>query len=166
MNNAAMIRQAQQSDRTAIVACAKAAYQHYIDRIGKPPAPMVADFATLIAENKVDVLIREEQLLGYVVSFARNLVPTPITQSSGNDAAYFLENIAVDPQWQGAGHGKRLVSHVEALARDNGCTAIELYTNALMVENISWYSKLGFMETVRRHEDGFDRVYMRLELLG
>ena len=44
------------------------------------------------------------------------------------------------------------------------CSCIELYTNELMVENIAWYGKLGFKEVERKHEDGFNRVYFRLDL--
>jgi Ni,Fe-hydrogenase III large subunit len=39
--------------------------------------------------------------------------------------------------------------------------SIELYTNAKMTENLAYYPRLGFEETGRRREDGFDRVYFR-----
>ena len=153
-----MIRQALESDCTAIAACAKAAYDMYIDRIGKPPAPMVADFASQILENKVQVLERRQQLIGYVVSF-------PVTPISVTDTSiYFIENIAVHPTHQGAGLGKLLINQVIVSARQCNCNTIELYTNELMVENIVWYNRLGFREFDRRQEDGFSRVYLRLKL--
>jgi hypothetical protein len=33
-----------------------------------------------------------------------------------------------------------------------------------MTENLPFYHGLGFVETERRHEDGFDRVYLRKTL--
>ena len=124
---------------------------------------MIADFATLISESKVHVLTLEQLVAGYVVSFPQQSGAYRSKQPS-ESKAYFLENIAVNPQQQGSGYGRLLVSHVESLARQSRCTAIELYTNELMVENIFWYTKLGFVETERKHEAGFDRVYMRLDL--
>lgn len=150
------IRTALESDCAAISACANAAYIRYIDRIGKPPAPMVADYASQIAQNKVQVLERGQQLIGFVVSFPVSLAPA--------ENIYFLENIAVDPAQQGTGMGKLLVDQVIDRAIHFNCSCIELYTNELMVENIAWYGKLGFKEVERKHEDGFNRVYFRLDL--
>jgi len=141
----------------------------YIDRIGKPPAPMVADFKSQIAEGKVYVLeqdpvTQEQPLLGFVVCFLRSENPTEDVNNAAKENVYFLENIAVNPQMQRTGHGSRLLKHVMALAIDCCCSAIELYTNEMMTENISWYKKLGFSEFDRVFEDGFNRVYMRFSL--
>jgi len=35
-----------------------------------------------------------------------------------------------------------------------------LFTNALMTDNLSVYAARGYIERERRHEKGFDRVYM------
>lgn len=40
----------------------------------------------------------------------------------------------------------------------------DLYTHALMHENIAWYARNGYAETARVREKGFDRVYMRKAL--
>jgi hypothetical protein len=45
-------------------------------------------------------------------------------------------------------------------------SAIRLYTNAAMTENLSMYAHLGFVETHRAVEKGFDRVYLRWPLPG
>jgi len=165
MNEGHAIRVAIDSDCAAVSHCAEAAYQLYIKRIGKPPAPMIADFATLIAERKVKVLLERRQLVGYVVSF-----PVDAIQAQGDlhqsqqSLVYFLENIAVLPGKQGIGYGKLLVDEAIALAGKSGCDCIELYTNEKMVENIDWYRKLGFVEFERKLQDGFNRVYFRLDL--
>jgi ribosomal protein S18 acetylase RimI-like enzyme len=77
---------------------------------------------------------------------------------------WHLENVAVDPAAQGAGLGLALITHVEALARASGAQAVELYTNAKMIENRALYPRLGYAETGRAIEDGFDRVFYRKPL--
>jgi hypothetical protein len=45
-------------------------------------------------------------------------------------------------------------------------SAIRLYTNAAMTENLSIYAHMGFVETHRAVEKGFNRVYLRWALPG
>jgi GNAT superfamily N-acetyltransferase len=152
----ATIRPATPADYNSIVACAEAAYSIYIDRIGKPPAPMVADFAAQIAAKQVAVLVSDSQLHGFFVSF-----PQPADDTG---RAWFLENIAVHPSSQRSGFGRQLINAVIEQAKIHNCNRIELYTNERMVENIAWYTRLGFTETRRVTEAGFKRVYFVLEL--
>jgi hypothetical protein len=44
--------------------------------------------------------------------------------------------------------------------------ALRLYTNAAMTENLSIYAHIGFVETHRAVEKGFNRVYLRWTLPG
>jgi ribosomal protein S18 acetylase RimI-like enzyme len=55
-----------------------------------------------------------------------------------------IENVAVLPQHQGRGLGRRLLALAEDLARDHGHAEIRLYTNKLFVENIALYRRLGY----------------------
>jgi len=123
------------------------------------------------------VLELRQQLIGYVVSYPRpgsDDQPVGDVQSTGvsgktyvmHGGTCFIENIAVFPQYQGSGYGKLLVDRVIAMARQCCCCSVELYTNALMVENIEWYNKLGFEEFERKYEEGFSRVYLRRALSG
>lgn len=75
-----------------------------------------------------------------------------------------LENVAVDPRFQGLGLGRQLIDYVEQQARSGGYDSIQLYTNAKMTENLRLYPRLGYEEFDRRLEDGFDRVYFRKTL--
>ena len=145
------VRKAAKADLSALVACAEAAYRIYVERIGRKPAPMVADFAASIDGDSVYVVIEAGQLRGFVVCYPR-------------DDCMFLENIAVDPKHQGQGIGSRLIAFVEAEARARKLEWVELYTNARMFENLELYSRLGFREIERRVEDGFDRVFFRKHL--
>ena len=144
----ASIRRAREEDCDAILACVRAAYAHYVPRIGKAPAPMRADYATLIAAGVVHVIPGAFGVQGVVVSFPK-------------DGRFFLENIAVDPAYQGQGVGGALLGFVECQARAAGCDEIRLYTHARMTENLAYYPKRGYEEVERRSEEGYDRVYFR-----
>ena len=152
------LRKACASDVAAIRHCATEAYSQYVERIGKKPAPMVADFGSLVADGKMVVAINnasemqssaaKDMLVGYVVFYADNNTMR-------------LDNIAVLPQCTGAGIGKLLIATVEQSAQGLGLDSVTLYTNASMIENLQMYPALGYVEFDRRVEDGFNRVYYR-----
>lgn len=147
----AHIRPAGPDDLDAVRRIARAAYALYIPRIGREPAPMVADFAASIAAG--ELWVAGAPVAGFVVARPRG-------------DHWHLENVAVDPGAQGTGLGGALIAHVEAMARAAGARAVELYTNAQMTENRSLYPRLGYAETGRAVEGGFDRVFYRKELAG
>jgi ribosomal protein S18 acetylase RimI-like enzyme len=142
-----LLRPALAGDVPAIADCARAAYRRYVPRIGREPAPMVADFAALVAAGEIHVLLAGAALAGFVVI------------RPGADHL-FIENVAVHPDRQGRGIGRKLLAFAESAAVARGLPALKLYTNVKMTENFPFYESLGFVETERRHEDGFDRVYM------
>ena len=72
MNNPASIRSATPDDADRIRAIARAAYVKYVARIGREPAPMVADFAALIAADYVIVAEDRDGIKGYMIRLARN----------------------------------------------------------------------------------------------
>jgi ribosomal protein S18 acetylase RimI-like enzyme len=133
-------------DREAVERLVEAAYGGYVERIGRRPAPMDADYAALIAAGRVTVAERDGTVAGILV-----LVPM------GDHL--LVENVAVDPEAQHSGIGRRLMAHAEAEARALGLAELRLYTNEKMVENIEWYPRLGYRETERRAESGFARVF-------
>ncbi|MEX3009319.1 GNAT family N-acetyltransferase [Hoeflea sp. TYP-13] len=141
------IRRATAHDLERIIDCAHAAYEIYVSRIGRAPAPMIADFEEQIRQHKVFVHSDTVQVIrGYVVFY-----------KSGRSV--LLENVAVHPDHHGMGYGRQLVSFVEEYARNEGMDTVRLYTNIHMHENLSLYPALGYRETGRRREDGFERVY-------
>lgn len=142
------IRPAHESDLAGIQSCARKAYAMYIGRMDREPAPVHADFASQIARGCVDLATCDSRFAGYVVFYAEG------------DHVH-LENIAVPPEYQGQGIGRRLIDHVERAAREAGYGAVELYTNAAMAENLALYPKLGYVEVGRGHEAGFNRVFFR-----
>ena len=46
-------------------------------------------------------------------------------------------------------------------ARRQGYGVVVLYTNEVMVENLALYRHLGYVETERRENGGYQRIYMR-----
>jgi GNAT superfamily N-acetyltransferase len=75
-----------------------------------------------------------------------------------------LDNIAVRPDRQGRGLGRALIAFADAEARRAGLGELRLYTHVKMIENIALYTWLGFTETGRSHESGYDRVFMKKQV--
>ncbi|MEU5900828.1 GNAT family N-acetyltransferase [Streptomyces venezuelae] len=145
------IRLATAADVPAVRAVTDAAYHHYIERIGLVPRPMEADHAADVAEGFV--YVTGDPVVGLLV-----LVPRPY------EGRLILESIAVHPDAAGRGVGRRLLSFVEAHARQLGLPEIRLYTNALMWENQKIYERYGY-EVVERRVDGpYDRIHYRKRL--
>ena len=147
-----MIRRARADEAPAVRDVVLSAYQRYVAIIGKPPGPMLDDYAARIAANQVWVLDGpDDPIAGLVVL-------------DDSDDRFLLDNIAVRPDRQGLGYGRALLDFAEAEARRRGWGSIMLYTHALMVENIAIYAARGYVERERRQEKGFDRVYMEKKL--
>lgn len=142
------IRRATSDDIGSIRQCAREAYAIYVERIGREPAPMVADFASQIARDIVYVAEDERSVLGFVVFYPRS------------DHMH-LENLAVHTKAQGQGVGAQLIGFVEAETLRQNLPTIELYTNEKMTENIPYYLARGYVETGRWEEDGFNRIFFR-----
>ena len=88
------IRAATAADVSAIMEIVYQAYRHYIARMGKPPGPMLDDYAARVLEGVVWVLEEGAAVVGIIV-----LLPAP--------DYLLLDNIAVAPTRQGLGLGRR-----------------------------------------------------------
>lgn len=151
MNEPFSIRCATLTDAPDITACVKAAYEHYIERMAKPPGPMLEDYATVVNKHQVFVAERDNIIVGSLV----------LIQQQTN---MLLDNVAVHPSCQGKGLGKQLIDLAEQTAAQHGYTAIELYTHETMTENLAMYLRLGYSEIERRIEKGYQRIYLRKSL--
>jgi GNAT superfamily N-acetyltransferase len=146
------LRRATRDDLAAVQEIVRAAYTHYIVRIGREPGPMLDDYAALIGEGRVHVAEGDG-----VVQCLLALTP--------QDDSMLLDNVAVVPHAQGSGLGRLLLEFAEQAGVKAGCRAIELYTNEAMTENVALYTRIGYAETHRLKQKGLRRVYMR-KLLG
>jgi len=142
-----MIRMARPQDEPTLRAIASAAYSQYIEIMDQTPAPMLADFTTQIATKQIHLF----ESSGFITLYPK-------------EPALFIESIAVLPNAQGRGIGKALMDFADTNARALGLTSLELYTNAKMTENLTLYPHLGFTQTGRRQENGYDRVYFQKHL--
>ena len=124
------------------------AYSHYIQRIGCKPAPMTKDYTALVASGTVWVLAVGDNLAGLIVLRTKS-------------DHLLVSNVAVGKAYQGQGHGRKLLDHADAFARQEGRSELRLYTNELMHENLKIYPRLGWEEYKRAEEEGFRRVFMR-----
>jgi GNAT superfamily N-acetyltransferase len=142
-------RPATEADLPAMTSVIAAAYERYLDRMDRPPAPVLTDYRGAVAAGHV-------WLSGEPVTAVLVLVPEP--------SSMLVDNVAVAPHAQGTGLGRRLMEFAERQALARGLRRITLYTNELMTENLAIYARLGYRETARHSQDGYNRVFMEKDL--
>ena len=145
------IRIAGAADAEAMAGIAQNAFSHYVDRMGKQPAPMLANFDFHLRYDHCLVAVEDGHIIGYLILVLR--APEPL-----------LDTVAVHKAHQGRGVGSLLIKEAEQMIMQAGFSSYQLYTNIHMYENIQWYKNWGFTETERREENGFMRIYMRHQL--
>jgi ribosomal protein S18 acetylase RimI-like enzyme len=144
------IRTAEDDDRAAVESIVRAAYAPWVPVIGVEPRPLTADYGELIANGQVYVLENGE-IDALIVLVAE-------------DADLLVENVAVRPDRQGRGLGRRLMAFAEFRARTLRLPAVRLYTNEKMTANIELYESLGYRETGREAFGPLHAVHMRKQL--
>ncbi len=146
-----VLRQAAPDDGPAIAALTDAAYAKYIPLIGRKPQPMTADYRRMASEHPIWLLYLDEELAGLLA-----LEHKP--------EALLIYSVAVRPDLQGRGLGRRLLSLAEDEARKAGYRRIRLYTNEHFTKNIELYLRAGYVETGREAYLGTNLVHMAKQL--
>jgi GNAT superfamily N-acetyltransferase len=124
-------RQATAADPPAIRDLTRQAYAKWVPLIGREPKPMTANYDEAVARHRFDLLYIDGTLAALIETI--------------READHLLvENVAVSPDFQGRGLGRKLMAHAEMLARELGFGTIRLYTNQRFVENIALYRRLGY----------------------
>ena len=141
------IRKAMPVDVAAIAALTDAAYTKYVPRMGRKPQPMTVDYHQMLAEHPIWLLCVGQTVAGLLV-----LMHEPDIM--------LIYSVAVHPDYQHRGFGRRLLAWADQEARQAGYTKIRLYTNALMEENIALYKSLGYHETHREPFNGLFIVHL------
>jgi N-acetylglutamate synthase-like GNAT family acetyltransferase len=139
-------RRARADDVVRIETLVHEAFGKYVTRIGQPPVPMLADYATVVATHRVWVVEADDTIVGVVVNQA-------------HDDHLLLDTVAVAPDTQGRGVGALLLRRAEDDARELSLPEVRLYTHRLMTENQTFYPRYGYVETARGMQDGYDRVF-------
>ncbi len=145
---AVQIRLAEREDSGTVEGIVRDAFALYLERMDSRPAPLLADYSKLIDQDHVSVAIDGADVLGALVAYRR-----------GDNL--HVETVAVSPAAQGRRIGRLLMAFAESCAREQGLEAVELYTNAVMTENLPFYEKLGYGIVGEGMEDGFRRIFFR-----
>ncbi|APV48607.1 hypothetical protein BWI17_02250 [Betaproteobacteria bacterium GR16-43] len=145
------VRIAVPTDAAGVRSCVVSAFEHYIERIGKPPAPMLLDFDAEIQEGHVWLVSTDGGVVGALVQYQTEL-------------GFYIDTVAVVPSSQGTGVGRALLEFAEKEALRRGYQSVYLCTNSKMTENQVFYPRIGYIEYERKNEAGFDRVFYRKDL--
>lgn len=146
------VRVAVEADLPEIRSLVADAYALYMPRIGRVAGPVLSDYAALVQQHAVHVLEDAHKIVGVLVVIE-------------GEHGFLLDNVAVRPDAQGKGFGRRLLEYAETLGQRKGYEVLKLYTNEVMVENLALYGRLGYVETHRIEEDGYRRIYMKKRLV-
>jgi ribosomal protein S18 acetylase RimI-like enzyme len=145
------LRSATDRDAEAVAQLVDAAYERYIERIGRKPMPMTLDYGEEIREKQVTVAEDGDELVGVLVL-------------DTTDEGFVVFNVAVHPTRQGTGIGRTLLELAESEARRAGFDSIYLFTHEKMTENQELYARIGYVEYDRRSVEDLHVVYMRKQL--
>ena len=141
-------RRAVAEDHEIIIAIAHKAYEKYVERMGKEPAPMRP---VIQKEDVVFVCEDNKQIIAFAILVKIN-------------DQIILDSIAVDPPHQNKGIGNNFIKFIEQYLIKQKFDKYQLYTNEKMFENIDWYQKIGFKIFKKVTEKGYDRIYFEKEL--
>lgn len=143
------LRLAGPADADAIRRLVHAAYAHYEPLLGRTPMPMLTDYDAAVRDHQVWVVDSPDGALVGVLELV----------DRGDHL--WIDNVAVDPAWQGRGLGRRLLTFADHEARRRNLPRLGLLTNELYVANIAMYERYGYRETHREPHLGTDLVHFR-----
>ena len=131
MDNGIELRQARKIDADAIRSLTREAYAKWVPVIGREPIPMSVDYNEALEKHRIDLLLVMGELAALI-------------ETIPEDDYLRVQNLAVSPNHQGLGLGRKLLVHAEQLAASMGYEEIKLYTNKLFTESLSFYNRIGY----------------------
>lgn len=143
------LRRATPADAEEIRRLVHAAYVKYMPLLGRTPFPMLTDFDAAIRDHEVWLLVDA----GGSAAAVLELINEP--------HRLWIDNVAVDPAWQGRGLGRRLLRFADEEARRRGRPELGLLTNERYLANIAMYERYGYVETHREPRQGTDLIHFR-----
>jgi GNAT superfamily N-acetyltransferase len=143
------LRRATTADVAEVRRVVHAAYEHYEPLLGRTPMPMLTDYDRAVLDHQVWVV---EGPGGELVA---------VLELIDRGDHLWIDNVAVDPGWQGRGLGRRLLAFADEDARRRNLPQLGLLTNERYVANIAMYERYGYRETHREPHLGSDLVHFR-----
>jgi molybdopterin-guanine dinucleotide biosynthesis protein A len=141
-------RRAVAADAARIEAMSHAAYQTFVQRIGRRPEPLTVAYADVLRSGEAWIAEDESgELLGVLI----------LKRASDH---LLIWSVAVAPALQRSGIGRRLLALAEREALRSGVPEMRLYTNEKMTENIALYERHGY--GIARREVREDRVIIHM----
>jgi molybdenum cofactor guanylyltransferase len=140
-------RRAVAADAPEVTALSQAAYQKFVERIGRLPQPLTADYAEVIRTDETWIAEDKGRLVGVLV----------LRPASDH---LLIWSVAVAVELQRSGIGRRLLALAEREALRRGVPEIRLYTNEKMAENIALYERHGY--SMGKREALEDRVLIHM----
>lgn len=141
------LRRASLDDADRVRAIVRAAYAKWVPVIGREPMPMRVDYAEAIAAHRIDLLLLEGE-------------PAGLIETKAEADHLWIENVAVRPENQGGGLGRRLLAWAESLAEEAALPELRLLTNEAFADNVGLYQKLGYRIDRREPFMGGITLYM------
>src|SRR5262245_6189510 len=141
-------RRAVATDAAAVTMLSQAAYQKFVERIGRLPQPLTADYAEVIRTD--ETWVAEDDNSKHIGV----LVLKPASDH------LLIWSVAVALELQRSGIGRRLLALAEREALRRGVPEIRLYTNEKMTENVALYERHGY--AITRREVREDRVLIHM----
>jgi GNAT superfamily N-acetyltransferase len=141
-------RPARRDDVDAIRDLVRAAYAKWVPLIGREPMPMKTDYAVAIIDHDFDLLCDGDTIVGLIETEPR---PDHL----------WIENVAVHPDRQRQGLGKKLLKWAEKRAEVAGTGELRLLTNEAFEANVKLYKKVGYrIDRTEPFHLGGTTVYM------
>lgn len=120
----------------------------YMDTVIDPPSS--AHRLTVAALKE-----KSRQEIGFVAASDSKLLGCVFIAERGSD--FYLGKLAVAPEAQGAGIGRKFLEIAERHVRKSGKLTLELQTRVELSANQDMFRHLGFTEIGRTAHDGYDR---------
>lgn len=131
------------------------AFTPYVQKIGYDQSGPYPWLVGAIEQGRVFVAVAAEDTAGIIY----------LTRA-GDEMT--IEELGVDPAFQGQGIGRFLIAQVEEMARATGVRRMTLFTVSMMDELVQFYKRQGYRETHRalppHGEDNHLRTYFLKDL--
>jgi len=148
-----IFRQALANDFEQVQKCIAAAFTPYRELLGVSPYALSVDFRALISQKEIFML--QAKATSTIIGVVR---------LAQKDQHIEIANMAINPDFQGRGFGKQILTFAKNFARKRGLCEVRLSTNADLPSLLVFYSKQGFIETHREQREDRTIVFFTMAI--